>query len=278
MDESKCLMLLKSKHNNNNNNINLIKDRQHHNISTIKPSWKHHIHHHREEHVGFFDTTGCGGGGGDGGGGCIWPPRSYACSFCKRVFKSAQALGGHMNVHRRDRALLKQQVITTTINNNNNNNISKINNNDNSNNNNNSNSKSCLINSYCSKSSTNKSMIVGQNNQFHVRVPKKSYVSHKTLSNVSSNCSQSSRNNVIEKNFRGERDDRYLSYKRCRSNGGGGGVALLPSFVDGKIEHCSNIEDDVVGVPRILGVKGARSNSMDDLDLELRLGSLPQNA
>ncbi|KAE8679469.1 regulator of chromosome condensation family protein [Hibiscus syriacus] len=41
-------------------------------------------------------------------GGCVWPPRSYTCSFCKREFKSAQALGGHMNVHRRDRAKLKQ--------------------------------------------------------------------------------------------------------------------------------------------------------------------------
>ncbi|GAB2301362.1 hypothetical protein Dimus_035390 [Dionaea muscipula] len=37
-----------------------------------------------------------------------WPPRSYSCSFCKREFRSAQALGGHMNVHRRDRAMLKQ--------------------------------------------------------------------------------------------------------------------------------------------------------------------------
>ncbi|XP_055832256.1 transcriptional regulator SUPERMAN-like [Solanum dulcamara] len=35
---------------------------------------------------------------------CSWPPRCYTCSFCKRGFKSAQALGGHMNVHRRDRA------------------------------------------------------------------------------------------------------------------------------------------------------------------------------
>ncbi|CAL1374572.1 unnamed protein product [Linum trigynum] len=43
------------------------------------------------------------------GGGCIWPPRSYPCSFCRREFRSAQALGGHMNVHRRDRARLKQQ-------------------------------------------------------------------------------------------------------------------------------------------------------------------------
>ena len=41
-------------------------------------------------------------------GGCIWPPRSYSCSFCMREFKSAQALGGHMNIHRKDRARLKQ--------------------------------------------------------------------------------------------------------------------------------------------------------------------------
>lgn len=40
--------------------------------------------------------------------GCIWPPRFYSCSFCGREFRSAQALGGHMNVHRKDRAMLKQ--------------------------------------------------------------------------------------------------------------------------------------------------------------------------
>ncbi|XP_031488951.1 uncharacterized protein LOC116256681 [Nymphaea colorata] len=39
---------------------------------------------------------------------CIWPPRYYSCSFCRKEFKSAQALGGHMNVHRRDRARLRQ--------------------------------------------------------------------------------------------------------------------------------------------------------------------------
>ncbi|KAG8362958.1 hypothetical protein BUALT_BualtUnG0019400 [Buddleja alternifolia] len=37
-----------------------------------------------------------------------WPPRCYRCSFCGRDFRSAQALGGHMNVHRRDRAKLQQ--------------------------------------------------------------------------------------------------------------------------------------------------------------------------
>jgi hypothetical protein len=36
--------------------------------------------------------------------GGAWPPRSYTCAFCRREFKSAQALGGHMNVHRRERA------------------------------------------------------------------------------------------------------------------------------------------------------------------------------
>lgn len=40
--------------------------------------------------------------------GIPWPPRTYSCSFCKREFRSAQALGGHMNVHRRDRARLRQ--------------------------------------------------------------------------------------------------------------------------------------------------------------------------
>ncbi|GLU07737.1 hypothetical protein SLE2022_246850 [Rubroshorea leprosula] len=30
--------------------------------------------------------------------------RSYECVFCKRGFTTAQALGGHMNIHRKDRA------------------------------------------------------------------------------------------------------------------------------------------------------------------------------
>ncbi|KAF5736768.1 hypothetical protein HS088_TW14G00922 [Tripterygium wilfordii] len=44
--------------------------------------------------------------------GFSWPPRAYTCSFCKREFRSAQALGGHMNVHRRDRARLRQSPPT----------------------------------------------------------------------------------------------------------------------------------------------------------------------
>lgn len=40
----------------------------------------------------------------------LWRPssRAYTCGFCKRQFRSAQALGGHMNVHRRDRAKLRR--------------------------------------------------------------------------------------------------------------------------------------------------------------------------
>ena len=34
--------------------------------------------------------------------------RSYDCIFCKRGFSNAQALGGHMNIHRKDRSKLKQ--------------------------------------------------------------------------------------------------------------------------------------------------------------------------
>ncbi|XP_027353561.1 zinc finger protein 11-like [Abrus precatorius] len=30
--------------------------------------------------------------------------RSYGCIFCKRGFTTAQALGGHMNIHRKERA------------------------------------------------------------------------------------------------------------------------------------------------------------------------------
>ncbi|KAL6142153.1 hypothetical protein ACLB2K_060436 [Fragaria x ananassa] len=35
--------------------------------------------------------------------------KSYACTFCKQGFSNAQALGGHMNIHRRDRARIIRQ-------------------------------------------------------------------------------------------------------------------------------------------------------------------------
>ncbi|XP_059629618.1 protein LATE FLOWERING [Cornus florida] len=34
--------------------------------------------------------------------------RSYECTFCRRGFTNAQALGGHMNIHRKDKAKAKQ--------------------------------------------------------------------------------------------------------------------------------------------------------------------------
>lgn len=42
---------------------------------------------------------------GDSSGGTR---RSYECTFCRRGFTNAQALGGHMNIHRKDRAKAKQ--------------------------------------------------------------------------------------------------------------------------------------------------------------------------
>ncbi|XP_010274841.1 PREDICTED: transcriptional regulator SUPERMAN-like [Nelumbo nucifera] len=37
--------------------------------------------------------------------------RSYGCVFCKRGFTTAQALGGHMNIHRKDRARIRQPAV-----------------------------------------------------------------------------------------------------------------------------------------------------------------------
>ncbi|XP_074289584.1 uncharacterized protein LOC141614736 [Silene latifolia] len=181
--------------------------------------WKNH---HQEE-VAFVDEVAARGTNIEGGCGSIWPPRSYECSFCKREFKSAQALGGHMNVHRRDRALLKQSMLA-----------------------------------------------------------KKSFASHISTTNKSSKYSQSSHNyhgsakkvdqHVRDGNFRGERDDGYLSYKRSKKNGEY--VALLPSFLGETIKR-SKARNDGLQVPGILAFKA--SNSIDDLDLELRLGNSPQN-
>lgn len=39
--------------------------------------------------------------------------RKYNCNFCKGSFSNAQALGGHMNIHRKDKAKLKQSSLIT---------------------------------------------------------------------------------------------------------------------------------------------------------------------
>ncbi|KAG6393126.1 hypothetical protein SASPL_147359 [Salvia splendens] len=36
--------------------------------------------------------------------------RSYDCSYCKRGFTNAQALGGHMNIHRKDKEKAKAKA------------------------------------------------------------------------------------------------------------------------------------------------------------------------
>ncbi|TXG58659.1 hypothetical protein EZV62_016488 [Acer yangbiense] len=41
--------------------------------------------------------------------------KSYTCAFCKRGFSNAQALGGHMNIHRRDRAKLRQSTVENLL-------------------------------------------------------------------------------------------------------------------------------------------------------------------
>ncbi|KAI3514111.1 hypothetical protein L1887_12430 [Cichorium endivia] len=40
--------------------------------------------------------------------------RSYECNFCKRGFTNAQALGGHMNIHRKDKGKFKHSSSSTT--------------------------------------------------------------------------------------------------------------------------------------------------------------------
>ncbi|XP_055811655.1 transcriptional regulator TAC1-like [Solanum dulcamara] len=47
-------------------------------------------------------------------GGIISQVKCYRCSFCKRGFSNAQALGGHMNIHRKDRAKLREVSIETS--------------------------------------------------------------------------------------------------------------------------------------------------------------------
>ncbi|XP_038895788.1 transcriptional regulator TAC1-like [Benincasa hispida] len=41
--------------------------------------------------------------------------RSYECNFCKRGFTNAQALGGHMNIHRKEKAKLKQSISSPSL-------------------------------------------------------------------------------------------------------------------------------------------------------------------
>ncbi|XP_077239783.1 uncharacterized protein LOC143880695 [Tasmannia lanceolata] len=42
--------------------------------------------------------------------------RFYECTFCKQGFSTAQALGGHMNIHRRDRAIIRHRMLSSGMN------------------------------------------------------------------------------------------------------------------------------------------------------------------
>ncbi|KAJ1377465.1 Zinc finger C2H2-type [Sesbania bispinosa] len=85
------------------------------NSSPIKDSNYANFHNKKNQMAKEFwdsNNTHHSNGSEDYMNGFPWPPRSYTCSFCRKEFKSAQALGGHMNVHRRDRARLRQSSPT----------------------------------------------------------------------------------------------------------------------------------------------------------------------
>ncbi|KAG6488516.1 probable transcriptional regulator RABBIT EARS [Zingiber officinale] len=52
------------------------------------------------------DQESCGGSNVDGRSSANSSSRSFDCTFCKRGFSNAQALGGHMNLHRKDKSRL----------------------------------------------------------------------------------------------------------------------------------------------------------------------------
>ncbi|PON43353.1 TFIIH C1-like domain containing protein [Parasponia andersonii] len=85
---------IRSSDNSNNNNNMMVIKKINPKLAEDHSSWKANNYEEAEEDYMI--------------NGFSWPPRSYTCSFCKREFRSAQALGGHMNVHRKDRARLRQ--------------------------------------------------------------------------------------------------------------------------------------------------------------------------
>ncbi|KAH7514402.1 hypothetical protein FEM48_Zijuj11G0085900 [Ziziphus jujuba var. spinosa] len=99
--------LPKSQDNNIQN-----QDHHHHQLNpSLIPSsawmWNPKQTHHQQEEDDSWEVRAFAEDTGNIMG-TTWPPRSYTCTFCRREFRSAQALGGHMNVHRRDRARLHQ--------------------------------------------------------------------------------------------------------------------------------------------------------------------------
>ncbi|XP_071721672.1 transcriptional regulator SUPERMAN-like [Rutidosis leptorrhynchoides] len=63
----------------------------------FKSKWESNHHNLTYDHKEYYGSYQ----------GFSWPQRNFMCNFCNKEYKSAQALGGHMNVHRRDRARLR---------------------------------------------------------------------------------------------------------------------------------------------------------------------------
>ncbi|XP_021845590.2 probable transcriptional regulator RABBIT EARS [Spinacia oleracea] len=205
-------------------------------------------------------------------GSLMWPQRSYSCSFCKREFRSAQALGGHMNVHRRDRALLKQVV---THHHDHDQNRHDYDNHDH-------NHDDQVI------SQPSKSMLPLNPSQVCVS---KTSVAHLSLSRVSSNSVKrgfkkviSSTNDVVQAKMsmgldlamgKCQKEEDYYYQEEClknnkrfKKNNCEYNVALIPFFEE---IRCSNVKDNSdLQLPKISSLKA--SKSMEELDLELRLG------
>nr|XP_043621748.1 transcriptional regulator SUPERMAN-like [Erigeron canadensis] len=230
------------------NNNGMIKDSSSIVDNPYNWSWKNNI----------YNNSSCDqdsssiGDGGELLGGFSWPPRSYTCTFCKREFKSAQALGGHMNVHRRDRARLRQIMpssnYTTLLN------LNSLHPNPNPN------------------PSSNFSPYFSSN--LPSSIPKMSLSPMMSSSTAPSSTPHNSP--YVPPSY-----TTHPSYRFCPRSNGASLKSQIPSFRVCKFDGFSSEEDkignrsenNIVRLNLEIGLLGEESdNYCDDLDLELRLG------
>ncbi|XAR71995.1 hypothetical protein NMG60_11018474 [Bertholletia excelsa] len=182
-------------------------------------------------------------------GDLVWPPRSYTCSFCRREFRSAQALGGHMNVHRRDRARLKQHLTPNSVASNHQSNTSSPASYP---------SEVCFLDSNLSPKGE------------HDSASRASAISALENSSEPTPFSSSDEKNV--------REEGLLSM----------GLNWSSKFDCAEVNAGKRLKTDVSSVPMLFNlcskerfnfkseVLGRSNSSLDDLDLELRLGDPPK--